>query len=783
MLTRVRTAQVVFALLCSAYTSSLALGIRTHALVNGEAAVGSARFDGHLRVALGFDEGVATRLRQGGIIRDIAQWLGEGGEREDDLPRFVFHFHDPLRLTDSAGLGLGPARFASSVIWMHDRAQLWSWASARARYYQALTEIDPVRREALWADLFRSLGQIMHLVVDASVPEHTRNDMHPLGAIKVENSYERWVGSQHAAGSQQETAFIAKYLATPVGVAEELLTAGATPGEPAGLLPVARLVDADRYDGTNPGVTVGADSRAPVAVGLAEIANANFFSEDTLRGQYPSPTDAGLIPVNLATPLGKVRRYFSRPAGQKLLPANPLMAECASDAILRGVPVGRAPYPCVDPLVWQQVAIHMLPRAVGYARGVLDYFFRGSMAVTEVTWDASGVRMDIWNTSAEEMEGVFEVWARHDPDSPGERRTKLATLGGGERIRLAPGDLYTFERIPIPPDARPAAKHVLVFKGRLGAEDDAVAAQVFTIPHVDVRQATYAATTEFACAAPASSSARTPYPDATFTLRNDSRNCGWRIVGHHATGTLATNMPIDQATQRPEPALAKIEARWTGYAESVPLVVDGRSVGRTWLRQGSEPDPTTFEIHDPTVRVATRPLSLVITYTNGGQAVFRMVRIISAGVTHEKMMLLDNRTPAGAVLVASRRSATALLSLDLATQFETVAHGGFTAPLRDVTHREFGSNGLDEGIVADRSTFLHMTIDEFQTFPAQAAAQTMYDAIELKSPHPDGPTYGWDADVRRIYQPMEVEFLRAFVTSAPVPFTVKLTGGALAGTQ
>ena len=616
MLTRVRTAQVVFALLCSAYTSSLALGIRTHALVNGEAAVGSARFDGHLRVALGFDEGVATRLRQGGIIRDIAQWLGEGGEREDDLPRFVFHFHDPLRLTDSAGLGLGPARFASSVIWMHDRAQLWSWASARARYYQALTEIDPVRREALWADLFRSLGQIMHLVVDASVPEHTRNDMHPLGAIKVENSYERWVGSQHAAGSQQETAFIAKYLATPVGVAEELLTAGATPGEPAGLLPVARLVDADRYDGTNPGVTVGADSRAPVAVGLAEIANANFFSEDTLRGQYPSPTDAGLIPVNLATPLGKVRRYFSRPAGQKLLPANPLMAECASDAILRGVPVGRA-----------------------------------------------------------------------------------------------------------------------------------------------------------------------PYPDATFTLRNDSRNCGWRIVGHHATGTLATNMPIDQATQRPEPALAKIEARWTGYAESVPLVVDGRSVGRTWLRQGSEPDPTTFEIHDPTVRVATRPLSLVITYTNGGQAVFRMVRIISAGVTHEKMMLLDNRTPAGAVLVASRRSATALLSLDLATQFETVAHGGFTAPLRDVTHREFGSNGLDEGIVADRSTFLHMTIDEFQTFPAQAAAQTMYDAIELKSPHPDGPTYGWDADVRRIYQPMEVEFLRAFVTSAPVPFTVKLTGGALAGTQ
>ena len=780
MTERIFAAAVVLAVVVG--SPAFALGELTHGIINREAALGSSVFDEYVRNALGFRAGNTTLLRSGEELRQINQWIAEGGEREDDALRFLVHFHDPLRSTDSAGLGLGPARVASSVTWMHDRAQLWSWPSARVRYYQALTENDPVRREALWADLFRSLGQIMHLVVDSSVPEHTRNDMHPLGAIKVENSYERWVGSQHTAGSLQEAAFIAKYLATPIGVAEELLTAGATPGESAGLLPVARLIDADRYDGSNPGVTVGADSRAPVAVGLAEIANANFFSEDTLRGQYPSPTATGLIPVNLATPLGKVRRYFSRPAGQGLLPANPLMAECASDAILRGVPVGRAPYPCVDPLVWQQVAMHMLPRAVGYARGVLDYFFRGSMAVTDVTWDASGVRMDVWNTSAEEMDGVFEVWARHDPDSPGERRTKLATLGDGERIRLAPGDLYTFERIPIPADARPAAKHVLVFKGRLGAEDDAVAAQVFTVPQVDIRQTTYTAATEFFCGAPASSSAA-PGAHTTSTIRNHSRSCAWRIVAHHVTGTLATNMSVDPATKEPEPILAKIEARWTGYADSVPLVVDGRSVGRTWLRQGSEPDPTTFEIHDPTVRVWTRPLALVVTYTNGGQAVFRMVRIIAAGVTHEKMMLLDNRTPPGTVLVASRRSAYAFLSLDLATQFETIAHGGFTAPLRDVGHREFGSSGIDEGVVADRSTFLHMEIDDFQTFPASAPAQTAYDSIEVKSPHPDGPTYGWDADVRRIYQPMEVEFLRAFVTSAPVPFTVKLTGAGVAGTR
>ena len=654
---------------------------------------------------------------------------------------------------------------------MHDRAQLWSWPSARVRYYQALTEADPVRREALWADLFRALGQVMHLVVDASVPEHTRNDMHPLGAMKIENSYERWVGDQHRAGGGQEAAFVAKYLALPIGFAEELLAHDGTVG----------LVDADRYDGSNPGVTVGSDSRTPVAVGLAEIANANFFSEDTLRGQYPSPTDAGLIPVNLATPLGRVRRYFTRPAGLGLLPANPLKAECGSGMF--SLPPRSAPYPCVDGLVWNQVAMHMLPRAVGYARGVLDHFFRGSLAVTEVTWDAFGVRMDIQNTGAEPMEGVFEIWARHDADSPAERRTKLVTLGGGDRVRLEPGDLYTFERIPIPPDARPTAKHVLVFKGRLGAEDDAVVAQVFTVAYVDIRQTTYTAATEFFCAAPASSSARTPYPETTFTLRNDSRTCAWRIVAHHVTGTLATNMPVDPATKHPEPILAKIEARWTGYADSVPLVIDGRSLGGAWLRQGSEPDPTTFEIHDPTVRVATRPLALVVTYTSGRQAVFRMVRIISAGVTHEKMILLDKRTPAGTMLVASRRSATALLSLDLATQFDTIAHSGFTAPVRDTAEHEFGSSGISEGIVADRSTFLKMEIDDFLTFSDTSAALGVYDAIQLSSPHPEGPTYGWDAEVRRIYQAMEGEFLRAFVTSTPAPFTVRLTGAGVAGTQ
>src|SRR4029450_7566098 len=131
-------------------------------------------------------------------IGNIREWIEEGGVREDDYTRSFHHFDDPLQPWNVSGLGVGSFRSESSIQWMQDGTQLiggsWSWSDARRLYYEALTERDPRAREALWADTFRAVGQIMHLVVDASVPEHTRNDPHPLGAAKLGMSYERFVG-------------------------------------------------------------------------------------------------------------------------------------------------------------------------------------------------------------------------------------------------------------------------------------------------------------------------------------------------------------------------------------------------------------------------------------------------------------------------------------------------------------------------------------------------------------------------------------------------------------
>ena len=312
-------------------------------------------------------------------------------------------------------------------------------------------------------------------------------------------------------------------------------------------MPVARLIDADRYDGSNPGVTANpVDPRAPVSAGMAEIANANFYSENTLRGGYPSPTDQGLIRVNLDTPLGRVRRYFSRPAGLGLLPANPLRAECASEAYGGEPP----PYPCMDGVVWNQVAAHMLPRAVGYASGVLDYFFRGATAVTGVEWTPSGITLTGPNDGAEEMEGIFEVHARHQPGSPVERRTRLASRRRGTGA-ARPGRGMVVRPCRFHPTSCLRPPTCLCSKDALASRR-----------RPSLARCSRCRTSR--CARPATSPTWSRHAGGshrrrasalscgdTATVDSESMRCEWRVVNHRVSGVLETNTWIDPGDRPP----------------------------------------------------------------------------------------------------------------------------------------------------------------------------------------------------------------------------------------
>jgi hypothetical protein len=793
-----------------------ALNVPTHRVLN-IAATGKdtaddylSTFDRYLRESLGLANGRNMPLEAGGQRRIPEQWLAQGGEREDDgspfsaTARFYRHFHNPLLAWDEAGLltrypfHISPHQYTSSVHWMqaHDQAQddggaaggTWAWRDARRLQYLVLTTADARQREAYAADLFRALGQIMHLVVDASVPEHVRNDPHPFGAFsrdvlrsRIAGNYEYWVSEEQARLGDE--AFAARYLSRPIGPDDGLRGLPPPTGEYVAKTPVARLIDADRYlrDAPDPNVTVSGP------VGLAEVAHANFFSEDTLLGddpqgrRLPFPSREALVRRTDLAPLSpRVRAYLEKPAGQGLV-ARFALAECRLEGLAAVLP----PFPCVDEAVWDETAGHMLPRAVGYARAVLDYFFRGAMAVTTVGWNEGGLVVEVQNTSADEdLEGVFEIWARHHPATPREERVRLVALGGGQPVRLGPSERWVFNGIMVPPDARPTAKYVLVFKGRMGLEDEAVAGHVFTVPFVDIQQVTSHANAALTCYPPSGKTA-TSQPKTTYALVTEERSCVWNVIGHRVTGTLTTNMPIDPATNAPEPTIARIETLWVGTGMATSLVLDGRPVSGAWQRQGTESDPTGFEIvHSGSVSVAAS-LYLIVTHTNGHQRLALMGTFGPAQVGHSKAWYVDNRNPAAKqYLVVSRRLAAGLLWYNLGDpqqpMFELVTHGRRPPGTEMLNPRTFGGLQFPDVISVTPRVYIDSVVDDFQV----PGTQDAFKAITLQSSHPDGPVYYWEAELRRVYAPMEREFLRAILTTAPVAFVVTMTGGpAASGTQ
>jgi hypothetical protein len=409
-----------------------ALNEATHKLINeqaaGQTSAGKPGLDQILKEELGLAKGIEHPIRGREGERTVLEWMGEGGTHEDSpLCRAFRHFHDPLQPWDTAGLRsnnpvvplrCGFTAYPSSVRWgqnpNQDPGGQWSWQDPRRYFRDALIAPDPDVREQAFADTFRALGQFMHLVVDASVPEHVRNDIHPLEAalrklhLRGYGNYEHWVSDEQARSGPE---FIQKYLSSPVGFDPVILQ---RPTEDTlAPVPIARLIDTDTYLGTDPNVT-----KVP-AIGIAEFANANFFSEDTGDNRtYPFPrSDTALRESrHLAPNSVRIRRYW-RKAENDGIDVNPVLAECILYrlASLDGIAIDPILETCTDEKVWEQVAKNMLPRAVGYARGVLDYFFRGTSDFT-IGGSSPNQTLTITNKSNEAMDGTFTLYADNFSD-------------------------------------------------------------------------------------------------------------------------------------------------------------------------------------------------------------------------------------------------------------------------------------------------------------------------------------------------------------------------------
>ncbi|PKL52239.1 MAG: hypothetical protein CVV37_02315 [Nitrospira bacterium HGW-Nitrospira-1] len=363
---------ILFSIFSQSY-SIWALEKDTHKFLNEKVVNNYSIVHVYLKNQLGFEKGVEEVFNG----KQLWEWIRDGGQYEDEpiYTRSLNHFHDPLKPWGSAGF---KGTFKSSVIWAQDQGAFgslfggdWSWKKARVSFYKGLTDLTKTDREKNLADTFRALGQVMHLVQDASVPAHVRNDTHvyvDLFGLKMGYHYEIWVQKNHGILNLSPLSFDKSIL-------------NLTP-ESSAPIPIANIFDTNQYVGSNLNVTFGS------SIGIAEYTNANFFSEGTIFKDYSHPTYddtnyhvAFKYPEVVDAEDGKFdnRVYIRKTVGE----ADVRLASfsyISYDVIKKGY-YDFSPL-VLDDKVYNDYAAMLIPRAVGYSAGLLDYFFRGAIDIT-----------------------------------------------------------------------------------------------------------------------------------------------------------------------------------------------------------------------------------------------------------------------------------------------------------------------------------------------------------------------------------------------------------------
>ena len=201
------------------------------------------------------------------------EWVVEGSILEDTPPRWINHFYDPINKIGWSGeyagvydketvqivsenliapYGITPV---SSLEWLHNeqlQAQYGFYKGAKT-WERGILEMIKGNEE----DGYKILGYILHLIEDASVPDHTRNDTHAHELEGVTGDY----------GSPYEE-YLKRY--TRQNIKKELNIAENLKKE--NLFPIQKQI-INEY-----------------LISLAEYSNKYFFSKDTINDfKYQNP--------------------------------------------------------------------------------------------------------------------------------------------------------------------------------------------------------------------------------------------------------------------------------------------------------------------------------------------------------------------------------------------------------------------------------------------------------------------------------------------------------------
>ena len=366
---------VIFGIACSmfAITSAYTYEIETHIDMSENAAIQSSLNSYLPTIGL---KTLNDPLVDINTSKKIVDWIKSGADHEDDLlspnfARFRNHFFDPL-----TGLGLNTVITGEpSPDWgLEDTrtfiTQSYSFKDARQSLYDALTLPSKDNREMWMARTFYTLGHVIHLIQDMAQPQHVRNDIHPsIGSRK--SLYEEYTNEHRGTLPYTNTDYDAS-TQVKFGKARDFWT-----------------------------TTINNNN----GQGMAEFTNRNFVSAGTNfnSGKYTSPAinpiltqlpkkvkdlclEPGVVctPVMNAFPEATITFYGNDVVDQYNPASNKPNLRASSESVFDQFleEAGRAKAFTLNSFNFDAAHEFLIPRAVSYSAGLINYFFRGKMTIS-----------------------------------------------------------------------------------------------------------------------------------------------------------------------------------------------------------------------------------------------------------------------------------------------------------------------------------------------------------------------------------------------------------------
>lgn len=444
---------------------------------------------------------------KGNLYGHPSQLLAMGAKAEDDGWRCLNHFYNPV-WSSVFNYPYAPAEVRAQLGGLHDKDVIgewfslhkgkasmrwasndsendYSWEKARDYWYNALTQQEKDSREKYIGETFYSLGHVMHLIQDASVPVHARNDAHPRKA-----PYESWVKDNLS------------YKLLDGYVTAQGITGGIDYKQ---LVADQKPVIEDFFDAE----PRGGDFSNTTSKGMAEFTNFNFYSYDTVSraaGALNGPTQSNtwhrfryprLETIPYHHPLGyfgkkcvlNLQEYVDPFAGT-FINHSPLYVVLGRHAYSYYLKKGKLPNRFNASIDYKEIqpeyARRLLPKAVAYSVGAVDFFFRGKLnpgiTFEPGSTDGGTYYLNIQNLSGEPLgPGTIEIYSE-DFDHDRTKRLTQAVAGPIADQGYIPQITFT-----IPEDLDAENGFMLVYKGTLGDEEDiAVIGQQFNLLRVNI---------------------------------------------------------------------------------------------------------------------------------------------------------------------------------------------------------------------------------------------------------------------------------------------------------